>query len=99
MTDVPPTPLATLQRARRIALKAGLNYVYVGNVHDPEADSTYCPGCGKRVIERDWYELGEWQLRDGGHCVHCGHQIAGVFEDQPGQWGSRRLPVAMHERE
>ena len=55
-------------------MEHGVRYAYVGNVHDPEADSTYCPGCGKRVIERDWYELGEWLLRDGGHCaVHPRH--------------------------
>jgi pyruvate formate lyase activating enzyme len=97
MTDVPPTPAATLQRARKIAMAAGLHYVYVGNVHDTEGDSTYCPGCGGRVIERDWYRLGEWRLTDGGHCAHCGHAIAGVFEDRPGDWGPRRLPVSMHE--
>jgi pyruvate formate lyase activating enzyme len=97
MTDVPPTPAATLKRARKIAMAAGLHYVYVGNVHDTEGDSTYCPGCGRRVIERDWYQLGEWRLTDGGHCAHCGHTIAGVFEDRPGDWGPRRLPVSMHE--
>ena len=97
MTDVPATPPETLRRARRIAMQAGLHYVYVGNVHDPEGDSTYCPGCGKRVIERDWYELGEWNITADGHCSHCGHAIAGVFEDKPGDWGSRRLPVTLHE--
>ena len=97
MTDVPATPAGTLQRARRIAMDAGLHYVYVGNVHDTEGDSTYCPGCGKRVIERDWYRLGEWNLVDRGHCASCGHEIAGVFDDRPGDWGPRRLPVSMHE--
>ena len=97
MTDIAQTPVATLERARRIALDTGLNYVYVGNVHDAEADSTYCPACARRVIERDWYKLGEWQLTAGGHCAHCGHKIAGVFEDTPGDWGPRRLPVSMHE--
>ncbi|MCB1724629.1 MAG: AmmeMemoRadiSam system radical SAM enzyme [Chromatiaceae bacterium] len=96
MTDVPPTPAATLQRARRIAMQAGLNYVYVGNVHDRDGDSTWCPACHARVIERDWYELGDWQLKNG-HCAHCGHPIAGVFEERPGSWGRRRMPVAMHE--
>ncbi|MGD1984056.1 MAG: AmmeMemoRadiSam system radical SAM enzyme [Chromatiaceae bacterium] len=95
MTDRPPTPPATLRRARQLALDAGLHYVYVGNVHDPEADSTWCPGCGKRLIERDWYQLGEWQLDDSGRCAACGTPIAGVFEPEPGTWGSRRLPVAM----
>jgi pyruvate formate lyase activating enzyme len=97
MTDVPPTPAATLQRARQIAMRTGLHYVYVGNVHDPEGDSTYCPGCGKRVIERDWYTLGEWNITADGHCGHCGHGIAGVFEAEPGHWGARRLPVTLHE--
>jgi pyruvate formate lyase activating enzyme len=97
MTDVPATPLDTLLRARRIALATGLHYVYVGNVHDSDADSTWCPSCGSRVIERDWYRLGEWNMAPGGHCGHCGHRIAGVFEDRPGDWGPRRLPVSMHE--
>ncbi len=96
MTDVPPTPPATLRRAREIALQAGLHYVYVGNVHDAEADSTWCPGCGQRVIERDWYRLGEWNLDRGGCCSHCGTPIAGVFEARPGNWGPQRMPVAMH---
>jgi hypothetical protein len=50
--------------ARRIALANGLHYVYAGNVHDRKGGSTYCPQCGTRVIERDWYELGAWQLTD-----------------------------------
>ena len=50
-----------------------------------------------RLIERDWYRLGEWNLVDRGHCASCGHEIAGVFDDRPGDWGPRRLPVSMHE--
>jgi pyruvate formate lyase activating enzyme len=50
MTDLPPTPLETLRRARRIALDAGLKYVYTGNLHNPEGDTTFCPGCGTAVI-------------------------------------------------
>ncbi|MCB1774186.1 MAG: AmmeMemoRadiSam system radical SAM enzyme [Gammaproteobacteria bacterium] len=95
MTDVAATPPATLRRAREIALKAGLHYVYVGNVHDADADSTWCPGCGQRVIERDWYVLGDWRLDAQGCCSHCGHRVAGVFEASPGNWGARRLPVQM----
>jgi len=95
MTDVPPTPPSTLLRAREIALEMGLNYVYVGNVHDPHADSTWCPACGSRVIERDWYVLGEWRLTRSGRCAHCGRAIAGVFEAHPGDWGAKRLPVNM----
>jgi pyruvate formate lyase activating enzyme len=93
MMDKPPTPPATLQRAREIALGNELRYVYTGNVHDPAGASTYCHGCGERVIERDWYELGQWKLDPAGACVQCGAQIPGVFADQPGTWGRKRLPV------
>jgi len=92
MRDIPATSIQILTRAREIALGQGLHYVYTGNVHDPNGDSTWCPQCGGLVIERDWYTLGQWGLNQGG-CQHCGHPIAGVFEAQPGQWGARRLPV------
>jgi pyruvate formate lyase activating enzyme len=93
MRDVPPTPPATLARAREIALVNGLNYVYTGNIHDRKGASTYCPSCAARVIERDWYELGEWQLDDKGHCVACGEKIPGVFAGAPGKWGAKRMPI------
>jgi len=94
MLDKPPTPPATLARARAIARAHGLRYVYAGNVHDREAGSTWCPGCGRRVIERDWYDLGEWHLKDS-RCDHCGFEIAGHFDPQPGRWGRRRMPVRL----
>jgi len=72
-----------------------LNFVYTGNVHDPQGASTYCPGCGERVIERDWYELGAWRLDSKGACLACGRRIAGVFDHGPGTWGSRRLPLRL----
>jgi pyruvate formate lyase activating enzyme len=95
MMDKPRTPAATLTRARAIALKNGLHYVYTGNVHDPAGSSTYCHACKVRVIERDWYELGEWRLDDSGHCLACGATIPGVFSGAPGAWGARRLPVRL----
>ena len=95
MRDTPPTPPATLTRARRIALDKGLNYVYTGNVHDREGSSTWCPGCGELLIERDWYELGHWGLDAHGRCARCATRVAGHFDPQPGSWGSRRQPVAM----
>jgi pyruvate formate lyase activating enzyme len=79
MRDRPNTPSATLTRARRIALANGLHYVYTGNVHDRVGGSTYCPQCGTRVIERDWYEVGGWRLTDTGACKSCGTQLPGVF--------------------
>jgi len=94
MRDVPPTPRATLRRARDIAKRAGLHHVYTGNVHDPEGDTTYCAGCGTVLIARDWYEVHAWNL-DAGACPECGALCAGVFEGNPGNWGARRLSVRM----
>jgi pyruvate formate lyase activating enzyme len=95
MRDVPATPPATLQRARRIALESGLRFVYVGNVHDPAGQTTSCPGCGAPVIVRDWYELRDYRLTDDGRCAGCGTAVPGVFDGPPGSWGRRRLPVTI----
>ena len=95
MLDKPSTPLSTLLKARQIALKNGVRYAYVGNVHDKAADSTYCHSCGKFLIGRDWYELSEWNLDDQGNCKFCGTRCAGVFEAKPGNWGAKRQAVAM----
>lgn len=93
MRDASATPAATLKKAREIAKKNGLNYVYTGNVHDPQGQSTDCPRCGERVIGRDGYEIFEWSLAKGGVCASCGAPCPGAFEEVPGSWGSRRLPV------
>ena len=95
MLDKPPTPPATLTRARRVALANGLHYVYTGNVHDTNGGSTYCPCCRTRVIERDWHELGEWQLTGSGVCRNCGLQIPGLFVGSPGAWRRRRAAVRL----
>ncbi|GAA3229546.1 AmmeMemoRadiSam system radical SAM enzyme [Dactylosporangium siamense] len=95
MRDIPRTPPETLSRARRIALDAGLRYVYTGNVHDPDGQTTRCPGCAAPVVVRDWYDLRAYHLTDDGHCVHCGAQLPGVFDGPAGDWGRRRLPVAL----
>jgi pyruvate formate lyase activating enzyme len=97
MLDKPHTPPATLTRARRIALSKGLHYVYTGNVHDTDGGSTWCPGCSKRLIERDWYVLGEWNL-NANRCAFCDCEIAGRFEKDPGKWGARRMPVLLAGR-
>jgi pyruvate formate lyase activating enzyme len=95
MLDRPPTPTATLTRARRIAVRNGVRYAYTGNVYDPEGQSTYCHACGKRLIGRDGYEITVWALTGEGRCSGCGVSCAGVFEASPGDWGSRRLPVRL----
>jgi len=99
MTDVPRTPPETLSRARRIAIAEGVRYAYTGNVRDADGGSTYCHGCGARVIERDWYTLGAWRLSDDGRCIECGTACAGRFDGPPGAWGARRLPVRLADFE
>ncbi|HUP23311.1 MAG TPA: AmmeMemoRadiSam system radical SAM enzyme [Thermoanaerobaculia bacterium] len=95
MLDRPSTPPATLRRAREIAIQNGLRYVYTGNVHDPDGQTTRCHACGQVLIGRDGYELLQWSLTAGGRCAHCGEPCAGVFEAEPGVWGARRLPVRL----
>jgi pyruvate formate lyase activating enzyme len=95
MTDLPPTPPATLTRARAIAIEVGLKYVYVGNVHDKAGSSTFCRRCGTLLIERDWYQLGAWRLDAQGHCQVCGEALPGLFEARPGSWGAKRQPVRL----
>jgi pyruvate formate lyase activating enzyme len=95
LLDVPPTPPETLSRARRIALANGVRHAYTGNVHDADGGSTYCPGCGQRAIERDWYRLGAYRVTAEGSCERCGERLAGVFASRPGTWGRRRLPVRL----
>jgi len=97
MTDLPPTPGATLTRMRRIALDEGLNYVYTGNVHDAEGGTTFCPKCRAALIVRDWYRIESYRLTDDGKCPECSTQIPGRFErfDAKRQFGRRRIPVAI----
>ncbi len=79
MRDKSPTPHSTLIKARKTALNAGIKYCYVGNVHDNEGETTYCPNCGKPLIQRDWHSVYENNLV-AGKCPVCGTTIAGVFE-------------------
>jgi pyruvate formate lyase activating enzyme len=95
MLNKPSTPPSTLHRARQIGLNNGLHYVYTGNILDEEGGSTYCPRCKQRLIGRRGYHLVEWRLTAEGACSRCGSRCPGVFEKQPGQWGSRRQPVRL----
>jgi pyruvate formate lyase activating enzyme len=95
MRDVPATPFATLKRARQIALRHGLHYVYTGNVRDPEGASTWCHACQTQLIGRDGYDVNHWALTTEGHCMHCGAACAGVLSALPGHWGSRRAAVRL----
>ena len=93
MLATPATPAKTVLRARQIALACGLQHVYVGNINNFEAQSSYCTGCGACVIGRDWHQLSTWQLDDFGACSICGTQFAGYLSGTPGDWGRKRLPV------
>ena len=98
MMDKPPTPPATLRKAREIALANGIRYAYTGNVHDAAGGTTYCHHCNSALVVRDWYELERWNLTDDGRCGDCGERCAGRFDGPPGNWGRRRLPVRMVRR-
>ena len=76
MTDVPPTPVETLNRAREIGLEAGLRYVYVGNV--PGEANTVCHKCGQMLIRRSSYRVLENHVQLEGRCPNCGAPVAGV---------------------
>lgn len=78
MLDKPRTPSSTLNMARNIALKSGIKYVYVGNVHNLEGQTTYCPNCNEPLIIRDWHSVIDNKLKDG-KCWKCGTEIAGRF--------------------
>jgi pyruvate formate lyase activating enzyme len=97
MRDIPSTPLQTLQRARSIAIMNGLHYVYTGNVHDLEGDTTFCHECGEELIVRDWYKIEDWTLNQDGKCPKCNTVCAGIFDATPGNWGSKRVPVQLNQ--
>lgn len=85
LRNLPPTPVASLARARETALAAGLDYVYIGNVPGHEGENTFCPNCHRQIIQRIGYMVVENHLA-AGDCGFCGHPI-------PGIWHSRRGAV------
>ncbi len=97
MTDIARTPPSMLTHARDIAVQNGIRHVYTGNVRDEQGGSTYCHSCGERLIGRDWYVLTDWAMTEQGTCRKCGTPCAGVFDRQPGNWGSKQVPVRMRD--
>jgi pyruvate formate lyase activating enzyme len=97
MTDLPPTPPATLKRARKIAMEEGLQYAYTGNIHDTEGGTTYCASCRSALVVRDWHRIEKYRVTPSGSCPDCGTAIAGRFEsfNVREQFGRRRIPVAI----
>jgi pyruvate formate lyase activating enzyme len=78
LTNRPPTPVKTLEMAYNIALEEGLKYVYIGNVAEI-AEDTYCPNCGKKIIDRSGYLIRSIHIKDG-KCEFCNYKISGEFE-------------------
>jgi pyruvate formate lyase activating enzyme len=79
LRNLPPTPIATLERARDIAMAQGMRYAFVGNVPGHPGNHTYCPKCSKKVIERSGFFVSGRHL-DEGRCKECGTEIAGVWK-------------------
>lgn len=79
LKDLPPTPVSTLTQMRNISMDQGLKYVYVGNVPGHPGEHTYCPRCGKQIISRLVFFIGENYV-ENGRCTYCGEKIEGVFE-------------------
>ena len=78
LKNLPPTPQKTLEMARDISLAEGLEFVYLGNLPGHPAESTYCPGCGKLLIERRGYRISQYNL-EGNLCPECKRSIPGLF--------------------
>jgi pyruvate formate lyase activating enzyme len=78
LTQLPLTPVSTIEKARDIAMKAGMQYVYVGNVPGHSAENTYCHSCGKMILERRGYQILSRNLK-GGSCGFCGTRVPGIW--------------------
>jgi pyruvate formate lyase activating enzyme len=87
MTDVPPTPLSSIERALELGRQAGLRYIYPGNVPGHDGESTFCPACGERVLERQLFSLRARRL-EGSNCARCGQPIPLVL----GTLGEEQVP-------
>jgi pyruvate formate lyase activating enzyme len=78
LTNLPPTPVSTLEHARSVAMAAGLLYVYIGNVPGHRSENTFCAGCGRMIIQRTGFMIGEINVI-GGKCRYCGRPIPGIW--------------------
>jgi pyruvate formate lyase activating enzyme len=97
MQDIPATPASTLIRARNIAIDQGLHYVYTGNVHHQQGDTTFCSGCNTALIVRDWYQINHYHLTQEGGCPTCSTPVAGRFDLSAGDFGRKRIPISIRE--
>jgi pyruvate formate lyase activating enzyme len=83
LTNLPATPVETMERAREVALSEGVRFVYVGNVPGHPGNNTYCPVCGEILIARQGFSVQGYHVQ-GGMCAYCGEPISGVWwPDEP----------------
>lgn len=80
MQDLAPTPVETLEMARKIAVEEGMHYVYVGNVPGAEANNTFCPNCGELLIKRGYFEVEKYRITPDKTCPKCGEKIPVIGE-------------------
>ncbi|MBI5218303.1 MAG: AmmeMemoRadiSam system radical SAM enzyme [Bacteroidia bacterium] len=79
LTHLPVTPVSTLEKARKIAMDAGIKYIYIGNVPGHEAENTFCPKCKKMIIERKGFYILNNHIKDN-KCEYCSEKISGVWK-------------------
>ncbi|MGD8837848.1 MAG: AmmeMemoRadiSam system radical SAM enzyme [Desulfobacteraceae bacterium] len=79
LKSIPPTPVSTLEKARGVAMDAGLDYVYIGNVPEHPGGHTYCPNCKQKLIHRIGYRVKVLNLNHG-KCQNCGRGISGIWD-------------------
>lgn len=94
LTNLPPTPVETLERAREVALEEGMRFVYIGNVPGHPADNTYCPACQQPIIVRQGFTVQEYHLKAGA-CAYCGQPIPGVWWPAEPQRSPIRVPLGL----
>ena len=95
LIHLPATPIKTLEKHHEIAKSVGLNYVYIGNVPGHPLEHTYCPACGKVVVERFGFDIGEWHLDQQNRCTYCGNEIAIVGKLSNSINEDRFVPIVM----
>ncbi|RAP38219.1 AmmeMemoRadiSam system radical SAM enzyme [Candidatus Marinamargulisbacteria bacterium SCGC AAA071-K20] len=94
LLNIPKTPPELLKEIRGLAIDKGIKYVYTGNIVDPESASTYCPNCKALIIERNWHELGKYDIKNGA-CSQCNTGISGIFSNKKGHWGRKRSQITI----
>jgi pyruvate formate lyase activating enzyme len=95
MMNLPPTPIKTLEKHHAVAKEIGLNYAYLGNVPGHPLEHTYCPECGKVVVERLGFDITGWHMDDQNRCKYCGNEIAIVGHLSKSINEERFIPIIM----